>query len=101
MSEIHVGDIGTTFEVTFKESGVALDISSSSSRDLVFKTPADVTKTKSGTLVTDGTDGRAKYVATSGFLDEAGYWRLQGVVTFSSSNIYRSDVKKFKVFPNL
>ena len=60
-NEIHVGDIGTVFEVTVKDGEDVVDVSSATTRQLIFKSKDGAVLTKTAVLVTDGTDGKIKY----------------------------------------
>ena len=99
-NEIHVNDVGTTFQLNFKENGSVVDISSASSVSILLMGPNDTTATKTATLVTDGTDGKAKYVTVADDLDTAGTWKIQGKVNFATTT-YHSDVHSFTVYKNL
>jgi hypothetical protein len=105
---IHVNDVGTEFRGTFvDENGDILDLSSATSVEMWFEKPAategdapEVVE-RTATLVTDGTDGLAKYVTVASDLDRAGNWRVQGVAYFGASSPVHADVIKFKVLANL
>ena len=99
-NEIHVNDVGTTFQLTFKDDGAVVDISSASAVQILLMGPSDAAVTKTAALVTDGTDGKAKYVTVADDLSTAGTWKIQGKVTFSAT-IYHSDVHTFTVYKNL
>lgn len=98
--EIHVGDIGTTFEVTLKQSAAVVDLSSATVKQIYFMKPDGSTLTKTASFTTDGTDGKIYYNTTTGDLDTAGDWQLQAVVTFGAS-VWHSSIAAFAVFPNL
>tara|TARA_Y100000296_G_C5025104_1_gene181858 strand:- start:45 stop:356 length:312 start_codon:yes stop_codon:yes gene_type:complete len=99
-NEIHVNDVGTTFQLTFKDDGSVVDISSASAITIMLQGPDDATLSKTGVLVNSGTDGKAKYVTVSGDLSSAGTWKLQGKLVFASTTYY-SDVHTFMVHKNL
>ena len=99
-NEIHVGDIGTTLQLTFKDDGSVVDISSASNIYIILQGPDDNASQKTASLVNDGTDGKAKYVTVSGDIDTAGTWKIQGKVIFASTT-YHSDVHNFTVYKNL
>jgi hypothetical protein len=76
-TEIHVGDVGTRFEVTVYEDAVALDISAATVKNFIFGKPSgDVVSVAAG-FVTDGTNGKLYYLSTGTDLDEAGNWELE------------------------
>jgi|TARA_Y100000593_G_C4279198_1_gene321853 hypothetical protein len=99
-NEIHVNDVGTTFQLTFQDDGSVVDVSSASAVEVLLMGPDDTATTKTATLVSDGTDGKVKYVTVSGDIETAGTWKIQGKVTFASS-VYNSDVHTFTVYKNL
>lgn len=101
-AEIHVDDIGTSFRVTMKdEDGVVVDISTATSLLIWFAKADGSTMEKTATLVNSGTDGLMEYVTVDGDLDQAGPWKIQGVVGFADDSVFHSDITKFKVFANL
>tara|TARA_R110000744_G_scaffold33039_6_gene77020 strand:- start:2852 stop:3163 length:312 start_codon:yes stop_codon:yes gene_type:complete len=99
-NEIHVGDIGTTFQLTFKDDGAVVDISSANNIYIILRGPDDVAATKNASLVSDGTDGKAKYVIVSGDISISGAWKIQGKIVFASTTYY-SDVHNFTAYKNL
>lgn len=100
VEEIHQDDIGTILETTIKNNNVPVDISIATTKEILLKKPSGALLTKTGVLVTDGTDGKMKHTTVSGDLDESGVWEIQGHI-ISPSGEWRSDIKKFSVFPNL
>jgi hypothetical protein len=99
-NKIHQNDIGVTFKITVKERDVVYDVSSSTSRDIVFKKPSGDLVTKTASFFTDGTDGIITYTTISGDLDEIGSWQLQAIITEGSS-VFHSEIESFKVHRNL
>jgi hypothetical protein len=101
IGEIHVGDVGTTFIVTIKdENDEVVNISASTTRDLIFQKPDGELLTVAGTFVTDGTDGQLKYITVSGDLNQQGKWQLQAHVVLTAGS-WKSDIYKFTVYKNL
>tara|TARA_R110000751_G_scaffold28193_1_gene73808 strand:- start:362 stop:670 length:309 start_codon:yes stop_codon:yes gene_type:complete len=98
-NEIHVNDIGTTFQLTFKDDGSVVNISSATIT-IMLQGPDDTTLSKTGVLVNTGTDGKAKYVTVSGDLATPGTWKLQGKLVIGATAYY-SDVHTFMVHKNL
>lgn len=99
-SQIHVNDVGTTLIGTVLDSGVAVDISSASSIQMLIKKPDQTTLTKTASFNSDGTDGKMKYVTVSGDIDQAGNYKIQGKVVLGTAT-YFSSVSTFKVYCNL
>jgi hypothetical protein len=94
--EIHVNDVGTEFSVTVYDGQLVLDLAGPSNLQLKFKKPDGSTLLKSATI----SDDKLSYTTVSGDIDQVGVWSLQAVITYTS-NVYRSDVQQFKVYPNL
>ena len=99
-SEIHDGDIGTKLLVTITDNDVVVDISSASILSIFIKKPDGSILTRSGTLETNGTDGKMYYITVSGDINTAGLYKLQGRVTLSNGSFYTSTAT-FKVHCNL
>ena len=99
MSEIHVNDIGTRFIINLQNNGQALDVSSST-RMLSIKKPDNSVITGSGTLMTDGLDGKIYYDSKSGDLNQAGYYKLQVTLGLTSGS-YNSNIYTFQVLNNI
>lgn len=99
-SEIHEGDIGTKLLITITDDGNIVDISSASSLSIFIKKPNGTLLSRSGTLETDGTDGKMYYITVVGDLDQAGIYKLQGHVTLLNGSYFTSTAT-FKVHCNL
>lgn len=99
--EIHVGDIGTVFEVTIMDGATAVNISGATTKELIFQLPDKTTKlTKTAVFKTDGVDGKLKYTTVAGDLSVAGSWQLQAYIVLTTGG-WRSDIGPFTVFSNL
>lgn len=101
-AKIHVGDVGTVFEATVKDQdGEVVDISLAGSKIMIFKKPSGTVVLKGAAFVTDGTDGKMKYVtSTTADLDEAGGYELQGHVAIGAGD-WHTDTVNFVVYSNL
>lgn len=99
-SEIHEDDIGTKLLATIIDDNEVVNISSSSSLTLLIKKPNGSILTRPATLETDGTDGKIYYITVAGDLDEAGIYKIQGLVVLPNGSFYTSIVT-FKVHCNL
>lgn len=99
----HIGDLGTVFECTIKNQDAAVvDVSAATTLQIVFQKPTGIGVAKTAVFVTTGTDGKIKYTTTvASDLDTAGHWRLQGRVTLSATQEWRSDIHEFEVEANL
>jgi hypothetical protein len=99
-SYIHEGDIGTKLLITIKDDGSVVDISSASSLSIFIKRPDGTMLTRTGTLETDGTDGKIYYIIVAGDLNDAGLYKIQAQVILTSGTFY-SSTANFKVHCNL
>lgn len=100
LEEIHVGDTGTEFIVIAKSDTLVLDISSATTKQLIFVKPDGTKLTKTATFYTNGTDGKLSYVTQSTDLDQQGSWKIQAKITLPSGT-WSSSIGKFKVYANL
>jgi len=99
--EIHVDDIGTLFTITITEGGVPVDISSATVKDFHFDKPnANGKFNKTADFVTDGTDGKLKYVSESEVLDTPGDWKIQAHIVMPNGE-WHTNIDTFKVFENI
>jgi hypothetical protein len=102
---LHIGDFGTVFELTVvDQDNEVVDVSAATEMTWRFRKPGGTTFTKTGSHVTDGTDGKVKYVveelAEGAILDVAGTWSYQLFVDLPSGE-WSSDVLHFDVEGNL
>jgi len=101
VEEIHIGDVGTIFEVTLMDGVAIVDIALASVMQIIFEKPDKTKVTNTAVLTGDGTDGKMQYViAADTELDAKGSWKIQGKVTLPSGS-WSTDIDKFKVFENL
>jgi hypothetical protein len=99
-SEIHMNDIGTQFILTIKDQdGNIVDLSTCLSKSVIFQKPDLSSHTKAATFVTNGSDGKIYYTATSGDIEQDGFWRIQGRVEFATG-IWSTNTTQFIVYPN-
>jgi hypothetical protein len=88
-------------EFTVQEKGEIVDISSASAtKQIIFKKPDATTTTKSGSFVTNGTDGKFYYTTIAGDIDQAGAWQAQAYIVTGSFVGYSMPVA-FTVNDNL
>ena len=99
-NEIHMNDVGTRFLVTVTDGTSAVDISSATTKQLIFQKPSGTKLTKATAFTNDGTDGKMQYNIVSEDFDEAGSYKLQGKVVISDGTFY-TDKHTFKVHRNL
>ena len=60
-NEIHMNDVGTKFLVTVTDGTTAVDISSATTKQLIFQKPSGTKLTKATAFTSDGTDGKMQY----------------------------------------
>jgi hypothetical protein len=92
--------IGTIFRLTVKEDNSAVDISTATTKQIIFQRPDGEKLTKTATFTNTGTNGKIEYATVSGDLSLPGEWAYQGYVVMPSWSGYTS-VKRFQVSPNL
>tara|TARA_R110000824_G_scaffold101260_6_gene240582 strand:- start:1499 stop:1828 length:330 start_codon:yes stop_codon:yes gene_type:complete len=100
-----LNDNGVSFVLTVKDcvagTETIVNLSGTTSKEIIFKSPSGTTATKTASFESDGTDGKIKYTTVSGDLNEVGTWRIQAEVQFTAHNVYRSEIETFKVYENL
>ena len=91
-------DIGVTVRLTIVDDadGSAVDISSATTKQIVFESPSGTSTTQTASFTTDGTNGQIEYVTTDGDVNEEGEWRVQGLVIFGGGT-YRSQIRRISV----
>lgn len=99
---MHVGDVGTDFNITIlTKSGETVDISTVSDPIVFsFKRPDGTTFNRLGSVLGDGSAGIVTYRTVDGDIDQYGRWQLQVFVSFCSTELY-TRVLKFTVLCNL
>jgi len=99
---IHAGDVGTPLKGRIvDQTGAAVDISAVVAKKLRFRKPDGVTVEKQAIFDgSGGTNGVLMYLSQAGDLVE-GIWKMQGVVSWSATNIKYSDVMTFRVYENI
>lgn len=103
--EIHVGDLGTVFVLTVKDGVNLVDLSSATTKQILFEKPSGVLLTKTAQFVTDGRDGQLSYTTLAGDLNEPtgnkpARWKMQAYVV-TPAGAWHSDIVSFLVYPNL
>jgi hypothetical protein len=86
---------------TIVEDGEVVDVSTVTTKELVFRKPNGTTLTKTASFFTDGTDGKIQYLAETDFFDVVGFWKVQGYVIFPAGFNGRSLINIFQVRDNL
>lgn len=111
--EIHVGDIGTIFELTLVDGSEPLNLTDVETTEFVFKPPNGDAFVRTALVVNPpGTNGKLLYVTVEGDLGSgpfdsaaAGKWFVQARVVFPEAadqpGEWRSGRVPFPVHPNL
>jgi hypothetical protein len=100
-NEIHIGDIGTIFEVTLMDNEVVVPIDAATLMEIIFVKPDKTKVVNTAVLTSDGLDGKMQYViALASELDTKGGWKIQGRVVLPTGT-WSTDIDKFKVYENL
>jgi hypothetical protein len=98
VTRIHKGDTGTEFQFTIKDQdGTIVNLSTATVKKVKFKRPDTSILIKDATFVTDGIDGKIKYVTLSTDLNAAGFWVVQGYVEVGSGK-WHSNKTSFLVY---
>lgn len=99
-NEIHVGDTGTVFEITIKDDMSVVDVSGATTKQIFFLKPDETVLTKTAAYVTDGSDGKIKYISLADDFDAEGAWGIQAYFVLASGS-WKTDIIKFRVYGNL
>lgn len=76
-TDIHVNDYGWVGKLTLVQDGVAVDISSYDTLEMIFMPPNRASAVvKTAAFDTDGTDGVVKYTVQDGDIAVAGDWKV-------------------------
>ena len=100
-NEIHIGDIGTVFEVTLMDDVTIVQIGDATSMEITFVKPDKTKVINVASLTSNGLDGKMQYkILLDSELDQKGTWKIQGNVTLPTGQ-WSTDIDKFKVHENL
>lgn len=99
---IHVGDVGTAFELVIEDKkGVPVNVSTATSMVMYFQKPDKSKISRTPVFSTDGLDGKIQYVSAEGDIDIVGEWIYQGYVIFSEAEKFFSLPATFDVHRNI
>ena len=84
MANLRLNDVGTTITLTVSESGVVVNISSASTKQIKIVKPSGEVVTRAGTFTTSGADGRLYTTIQSGDLDEIGTYEASMYLVLGS-----------------
>lgn len=75
---LQMNDYGIPLEVDFELGGQPLDLSDATLIQCILDQPDGTgTITRTGAVVTDGSDGKVRYILADGDLTKFGMWRFQ------------------------
>lgn len=100
--EIHLGDIGTHFEITLYEDCETFlpGVENATVKKVIFKRDDGTAFIRDAVFLTDGTDSIILYETVDGDLDKTGNWEIQAYIETPLGRWY-SSVDCFEVFENL
>jgi hypothetical protein len=106
MASMQKGDTGVVIQITvYEDDGTTpWDLSGATvTKQLILGPPSGSPKVFDAVFVTDGTDGKLKYLTTSEDIDIAGTWQVQAywVDTGGAGDERRSTVTNFQVEENI
>jgi hypothetical protein len=85
-----LNDVGTAVQATVLDCGQPLDVSAATVKQIRWKKPSGAYEVRTATFVTDGTDGRIRYVTIAGDLDELGAWEYQAYLELAGRQFHTS-----------
>lgn len=90
MKTVKKGSIGVSFRIQFlKANGSPFDLSTADTVQIRLMPPSGTRMDKTGTLVSDGEDGWAKWVTSAATdIDEEGRWEIAGYATKAGAGAY-------------
>lgn len=97
---IHNANNNVNITLVVSERNVAVDISSATTKQMLFKKPSGTVDTQTTTFTSDGTDGKMYYNLLTADIDETGEWEVQGKVILTGGT-YTTEIHKFTVYGNL
>lgn len=105
LGKVHVGDVGTEFQLEVKDtdlndSNSTVDLAGVSAMVMIFTDPdGNETEVTASIANSPGSDGIISYINTdSNFIDIPGFWYYRAKLTFDiSGNIFISNNEGFEV----
>lgn len=98
VEEIHIGDTGTSVDLTILDAGVALNLTGATIT-FYFRRPNLSTFSRPATIASAAT-GLARYVTVAIDFDASGTWHVQALVSFSGTEAWRTKLVRFLVHAN-
>lgn len=103
--DMHVGDWGTTFEMTImrRDTNKPLSLAGTETRLFLFQPPGEGAESfvKTATISNGtGTDGKLKYIFEEGDIEVPGDWEVQALV-LGPDGQWHTDITTFTVGENI
>ena len=103
--KVHIGDTYTDFQLLVQKTqvdgtNVAVDLSATSARQIIFTDPDGNETTVTGTIINGtGSDGLLRYINNAGavVINSIGLWSYRAKVTMSIGGIFQSNESTFEV----
>jgi hypothetical protein len=97
LANFHIGDIGTILEITLLNGNTPANLSEATILQLRLLKPRSTDYiVRKAVFVTDGTDGKLRYIWQEGDLDITGRWLLSIYIESPTLKLH-SDIKRFEV----
>lgn len=84
---IHVDDYGWVGKLRIVQDSVAVDISTYTTTEFVFRTPSGEEVTVTAEFSDNGSDGYLEYTIAEEVIDEVGQWQVKAVVSKTGSEL--------------
>lgn len=99
--QIQVGEWGFPIEIEITDQDcAAVDISTATTKQVIFTRPDKTQFTKVAAFTTSGVDGKIRYVVEdASIMNQAGQWYIQGVATQAGWS-HPSSLEPFEVAAN-
>jgi len=97
LANFHIGDIGSILEITLMNGNAPANLSDVTVLQLRLLKPRSTEYIiRTANFVTDGTDGKLRYIWQEGDLDVTGRWLLSVYIESPTLKLH-SDIKQFEV----
>lgn len=99
-SPLFVGSVGVELVVQFIDCDGPIKLATEGLNvlEIRIQNPAGATTSHVAAYVTDGEDGKIRYITVAGDLDVAGNWKIQGFASNAGpAKLIPSDIGKFVV----
>lgn len=99
--QMQENDEGTRITLVVRDDDLAIvDIGDATTLQVNFHNPSGTLTQKTGTLTSDGSDGKYYYDTEAGFITPSGDWKVQGYIVTPAGE-WHTEIFDFKVKSNL